>query len=109
MSVLSSLRPCASARGRAPPEVSRGDLILRTLCLGAGVLVLVALVDLVYEIVHGAAPAFNAYGLAFLGHTAWAPNFSHFGAAGMLYGTGVTSAFALLLATPLSIAIGLFL
>ena len=84
-------------------------MILRGLCLGAGVLVVVALADLVYEIVHGAAPAFSRYGLGFVGHTEWAPNFKHFGAAAMLYGTAVTSAMALLIAAPLSIAIGLYL
>jgi phosphate transport system permease protein len=108
MSVWAQLRPRAGTRGPSL-EVSRGDLILRGLCLGAGGLVLAALVGLVYEIVHGAAPAFDKYGLAFLGHTTWAPNFSHFGAAAMLYGTAVTSALALLIATPLSIGIGLFL
>lgn len=89
--------------------MSRGDLILRGLCLGAGALVLLALADLVYEIVDGAAPAFHEYGLGFVGHSQWAPNFKHFGAAAMLYGTGVTSALALLIAAPLSIAIGLYL
>jgi phosphate transport system permease protein len=89
--------------------VSRGDLILRGLCLAAGALVVVALADLVYEIVRGAAPAISKYGLGFVGHTAWAPNFKRFGAAAALFGTAVTSALALLIAGPLSIAIGLYL
>jgi phosphate transport system permease protein len=109
MSAWASLRPRAPVRRRVSTEVSRGDLILRGLCVGAGLLVVLTLVDLVYEIVRGAAPAINKYGLAFVGHTTWAPNFKHFGAAVMLYGTAVTSAMALLIAGPLSIAIGLYL
>jgi phosphate transport system permease protein len=109
VSVRAHLRPSVAARARSSLELSRGDLALKSLCISAGTLVIVALIGLVYEIVHGAAPAFDAYGLSFLGHTTWAPNFSHFGAASMLYGTGVTSAFALVIATPLSIGIGLFL
>jgi phosphate transport system permease protein len=109
MSVRASLRSRAPLRARASLEASRGDLILRGLCVGAGALVVLALADLVYEIVHGAAPAFDKYGLGFLGHTEWAPNFKHFGAAVMLFGTAVTSAMALLIAAPLSIAIGIYL
>ena len=109
MSVRASLRPRAPARARASLEVSRGDLVLRGLCIAAGALVLVTLADVVYEIVRGAAPAFARYGLGFVGHTTWAPNFKRFGAGAMLYGTAVTSAMALLIAAPLSIAIGLYL
>ena len=82
---------------------------MRGLCVAAGLLVLVTLVAVLYEIVNNAEPAIHKFGLGFIGHTTWAPNTSHFGAAAMLFGTGVTSAMALLLATPLSIGIGLYL
>ena len=109
MSARASLRPRAPVRARSSLEVSRGDLILRGLCVAAGALVVLGLADLVYQIVRGAAPAFDKFGLAFIGHTTWAPNFKHFGAGAMLYGTAVTSAVALLIAAPVSIAIGLYL
>jgi phosphate transport system permease protein len=67
---------------------------------------MVAIVD---QILHGAQPAFGRFGLHFLTHTAWKPNFGVFGAGSLLYGTAVTSAMALLIAAPVGIAIGLFL
>ena len=45
----------------------------------------------------------------FLTHTTWADNTGQFGAAVMIYGTAVTSVLALLIATPLSIGIALYL
>jgi phosphate transport system permease protein len=77
--------------------------------VAAGVLVAVVLVDVAYQIVNGARPAFAHFGLAFLGHTSWAPNFGRFGAATMLFGTAVSSVIALVLATPLAIAIAIYL
>jgi phosphate transport system permease protein len=109
MSIRASLRPPSVARAQASLEVSRGDLVLRGLCVAAGLIVIAALAGVVYEIVHSAAPAVSKYGLSFLGHSTWAPNTDTFGAAAMLYGTAVTSALALLIAAPLSIAIGLYL
>jgi phosphate transport system permease protein len=77
--------------------------------VAAGVLVALVLVDVAYQIVNGARPAFAHFGLAFLGHTSWAPNFGRFGAATMLFGTAVSSVIALVLATPLAIAIAIYL
>ena len=88
--MLASIRPRAGARASASLEVSRGDLILRGLCVGAALLVLVTLAGVVFEIAREAAPAISTYGLSFLGHTTWAPNTGHFGAAVLLFGTGVT-------------------
>jgi phosphate transport system permease protein len=107
--MLASIRPRAGARASASFEGSRGDLILRGLCVGAGLLVLVTLAGVVFEIAREAAPAISKYGLSFLGHTTWAPNTGHFGAAVLLFGTGVTSFVALTIAAPLAIGIGLYL
>lgn len=62
-----------------------------------------------YQIVHGAQPAISKFGFAFVYETTWQPNFGEFGAGVLLFGTAVTSAFALLLGAPIAIAIGLFL
>jgi phosphate transport system permease protein len=62
-----------------------------------------------YQIFHGAMPAINKFGFGFVYETTWQPNFNKFGAGALLFGTGVTSAFALLLGGPIAIAIGLFL
>src|SRR6202012_6005079 len=107
--MLASIRPRAGARATASFEGSRGDLILRGLCLGAGLFVLVTLAAVLYEIIANASPAISKFGLGFLTHTTWADNTGQFGAAVMIYGTAVTSVLALLIATPLSIGIALYL
>ena len=62
-----------------------------------------------YEVVHGAGPAISKFGLGFVFHTTWQPNFHIFGAGSVLFGTAVSSSMALLLGAPIAIAIGLFL
>jgi phosphate transport system permease protein len=86
-----------------------GEAGLFGVCLLASLLAVAVILDIAYQVVHGAQPAIARYGLDFLRTSAWKPNFHVFGAAPLLYGTAVTSAMALLLATPLGIAIGLYL
>ncbi len=83
--------------------------MLYGLCALAALLVVVALVLIAYKVVDGATASISKYGLGFVGHTTWSPNFKQFGAGELLYGTVVSSAMALVLATPIGIAIGLFL
>ena len=64
---------------------------------------------LTYKIFALAWPAMQKYGLSFIWTQAWNPNTNVYGALVFIYGTIVTSFIALLLATPLSIAIALFL
>src|ERR1700744_2903197 len=94
---------------RRATERSRGDQILRGLGLAAGLRAAPVLVEIAYQIISGAKPTIDKFGLGFLVHTAWAPNFGRFGASVMLYGTAVTSAIAMIIAVPLSIAIALYL
>ena len=94
---------------RRATERSRGDQIMRALCLAAGLLAAVILFEIAYQVISGAQPAISKFGLGFLGHIDWAPNFSRFGAAVPLYGTAVTSVMAMIIAVPLSIAIALYL
>ncbi|MGZ4293244.1 MAG: phosphate ABC transporter permease subunit PstC [Solirubrobacteraceae bacterium] len=94
---------------RRATERSRGDQILRALCLGAGLLATAVLVEIAYQVISGATPAISKFGLSFLWNTDWAPNLNHFGAGVMLYGTAVTSVVAMFIAVPLSIAIALYL
>jgi phosphate transport system permease protein len=86
-----------------------GDLLLRILTGAAafGCLVLVGLI--VYEIFHLAWPAIVEQGLAFIWHTTWDPIHQVFGAGDFIFGTLYTSFWALLIAAPISIAIGLYL
>jgi phosphate transport system permease protein len=69
----------------------------------------VTLVDVVYQLAANGRPAIDRFGTGFLSNTRWAPNFSIEGAGALIYGTMVSSVIALVLATPLGIAIGLYL
>lgn len=82
---------------------------MRALCLAAGLVAALVLFEVAYQVSSGARPAISKFGLAFLWRVDWAPNFSRFGAAVMLYGTAVTSAIAMIIAVPVSIAIALYL
>ena len=62
-----------------------------------------------YKVVDLAWPAIEHFGLSFIWTEAWDPVDAVFGALTFIYGTVVTSLIAPLLATPLSIAIALFL
>ena len=54
-------------------------------------------------------PALRAFGLEFITSSNWDPVNGHFGAAPAIYGTLVTSAIALLIATPLALGVAIFL
>lgn len=96
-------------RSWLPGEVSIGDRVLRGLCVLAGLIAGLVLVDIAYQVIDGARPAISRFGLGFIGRVDWAPNFGRFGAAAMLYGTGVTALIALVIATPVAIAIAIYL
>lgn len=99
----------AGARSGARSVHGTGDRMLHALCALAGLLTIGLLIEVVYQVFHGASPAMSRFGLSFVGHSAWQANFSVFGAAAALFGTALSSAIALSLATPLGIAIGLYL
>jgi phosphate transport system permease protein len=100
-------RPTALKSRRSGDRV--GDGILYGLCAFASVLAVVVLVAIAYKVVDGASPALSKFGLGFIGDTTWQPNRGVFGAGTVLFGTLVSSAMALVIATPLGIAIGLYL
>ncbi len=86
-----------------------GDRVLFGLCALAGLLALASLVEIGYQVVHGANPAISRFGLPFLWNSGWQANLGHFGAATVLYGTAVSSLMALAIATPLGIGIAIYL
>jgi phosphate transport system permease protein len=86
-----------------------GDAILYVVTLGAALTGLVLLILIAREVLADAWPAMQKFGLHFLTSQAWDQNKELFGAKSFIFGTAVTSFGALLLATPISIAIALFL
>jgi phosphate transport system permease protein len=97
----------------APHHLGRrlriGDLGLRTLTAAAALLAILTIGLLVWEVLRGAHESISTFGLGFLTSTDWNAVTNVFGARYLLEGTLVTSFFALVIAVPLSIAIGLFL
>jgi phosphate transport system permease protein len=67
------------------------------------------LLAIAWKVVDGASPAISKFGLGFVTDTTWQPNRGVFGAGTVVFGTLVSSAMALVIATPLGIAIGLYL
>jgi phosphate transport system permease protein len=86
-----------------------GDFSLKGIALLASLAATVLLGLIAYKIVELAWPAIQDFGLSFIWTNAWNPVSLDFGALSFIYGTVVTSFIALALATPLSIAIALFL
>jgi phosphate transport system permease protein len=86
-----------------------GDRILLLVTLGASVTAVVVIGLIAWKIIQGAHLSFSTFGISFIWGTAWDTNKNIFGALPGLYGTAVTSLMALLIATPLALAIALFL
>lgn len=86
-----------------------GDLVLQGVTLAAALASLVLVGAIVWKVVQLSSDAWHAFGLGFVTERAWDPVRHVFGALPFIYGTAVSSFLALLLATPLAIAIGLYL
>jgi phosphate transport system permease protein len=94
-----------TARRRIRP----GDVVLQGVALAAAIGVAVVLGLLAYKVFAEAWPAMRHFGVEFIWSNVWNPNSDLYGAASFIFGTVLTSFVALLIATPLSIAIALFL
>jgi phosphate transport system permease protein len=98
-------RPLTGRRARL------GDLSLQLVAGAAAAAATVLVLLIAWKVVEGARPAIARFGLHFVTHVAWNPVVGReaFGAASFLFGTAITSLFALALATPLAIGCALFL
>jgi len=86
-----------------------GDLFLHGLTGAAAAAALVLLGAITWKVFDLAWPAITKYGFAFVTRQGWDTIHNKFGALDLIWGTALTSFSALLIATPLSIAIGLYL
>jgi phosphate transport system permease protein len=86
-----------------------GDGLLYGLTALASILGVLVIAAIIWRVAGGAWPAIKEYKLAFLWHSEWNAVTNKFGARDFIIGTVVTSFGAMVLAAPLSIAIGLFL
>src|SRR5919204_2665455 len=106
---MSSVSITQELRGGRRLRDRFGDRLLLILTAAAGLGAVALIGFIAYKVVHGAHLALSTFGLSFVWHTAWDTNRNVFGAAPGLYGTAVTSAIALIIATPLALAVALFL
>ena len=86
-----------------------GDLLFKGIALLAALAATILLGLIAWKVFDLAWPAIQNFGLSFIWTEAWDPVTQDFGALIFIYGTVVTSLIALAIATPLSIAIALFL
>jgi phosphate transport system permease protein len=86
-----------------------GDGLLYGLTAFAAILGVLVVFAIIWRVADGAWPAINDLGISFLWHNEWNAPLNKFGARDLIIGTVVTSFGAVLIAAPLSVAIGLFL
>jgi phosphate transport system permease protein len=86
-----------------------GDALLYSVTAVASLVAVLIVLAIIWRVGEGAWPAMRTFGLGFIRHNEFNPVTSTFGARDLIIGTLVTSFGAILLAGPLSIAIGLFL
>src|SRR4051795_11338423 len=86
-----------------------GDVGLRLLTLLAALAAVALLGAIVWKVVALAWPAITHFGLSFVTGETWDPVNKVFGALPFIYGTAISSLIALVIATPLAIAIALWL
>ncbi len=86
-----------------------GPDLFHLLCWVASAAAVATLGLIVYEIVSGAWPAIQKFGLGFLTSSSWVPNRENFGVFPFIIGTAASSLIAILFALPLGLAIAIFL
>ncbi|MDR3377495.1 MAG: phosphate ABC transporter permease subunit PstC [Verrucomicrobiae bacterium] len=86
-----------------------GDRAFKGLTLVMALSVFVLIVLIGYELAKGSSTAIHQFGWHFLVSTDWDPVNERFGAVPFIFGTLVTSAIALVIAVPLSIATAVYL
>jgi phosphate transport system permease protein len=90
-------------------EIHLGDRLFYLSLKFCSWLIILALVLLVAMLCQMSWPAFKQFGFAFFSDTVWNPVTENFGAGAFIYGTVVSSLLALLIATPISVGVALFL
>ena len=99
--------PVLAFRRRLSDRIGDAAIYALTTAAAAGALAL--LIAITWKVFELAWPAITKYGFGFLTHQGWDTIHNNFGALDLIWGTAITSFGALLIAVPVSIAIGLYL
>ena len=86
-----------------------GDVVLHAVTAAAAALAVVIVLSIAWKVLEGARPALEKFGVGFLVHQGWNPVTNDYAALDFIVGTALTSFGAVLLAAPISVAIGLYL
>lgn len=92
-----------------PRGASLGDRTYRAVILAFALAIPLLLVAIALEVFIGGWAALREFGLSFVSRSEWDPANGIFGAAPAIYGTLVSSAIALVVATPLALGSAIFL
>ena len=95
--------------GKRAQSAKRFDTFFSAATFLAGWGTVALLLWITFQVGYAALPAMRQYGLGFIVGTDWDPVNDVYGALPMIYGTVVSSLLALLMATPLGVAIAIFL
>ncbi len=111
---LDAHRTVTAARGRAAQRglttrQAFADRAFRVALLGATLLFVALIAGLFVELVHGSWESIVAFGAGFLWSSEWNPVTNHFGALPFIYGTVVSSAIAIAIASVVGISAAVFL
>ena len=104
-----SIEPKSAPADRPLTRGKFGDHAFKWLTLLMALSVFVLIVLIGYELAHGSTLALKKFGWRFLVSSEWDPVNEQFGALPFIFGTLVSSAIALVIAVPLSIASAVFL
>lgn len=101
---LSAWRRQIQVRARRP-----GDFIFRIVTVLLVVVVIAIVLGITWILVSQSWPTIQAFGLSFLVNSAFDPVHNVFGVGAAIFGTLITSIFAIVLATPLGVGAAIFL
>jgi phosphate transport system permease protein len=94
---------------KTSPKRNLGDVVFKYTTLVFAVIVLSLILVMAYEMYVDSKPSILKFGWGFLTGTTWDPVQENYGALPFVFGTMVSSFFALLIALPLSLGIAVFL
>ena len=86
-----------------------GDSVYRWMTMAFALCIPLLLLFIALEVGAAAWPALETFGFGFLTSSDWDPPHNVFGAAPAIYGTIVSSAIAIVIATPLALGVAIFL
>lgn len=86
-----------------------GDKIFNIVLLCSGILIIAIILGIFFSLFINSLPAIKALGISFFYRTKWNPVEGNLGALPFLIGTLITSFLALLISTPFSLSVAIFL